>query len=152
VARSDARLGARRMVPRSIRYQLARFCEWEKETPDEYRYRISPVSLVRARQQGLKVTQLVAMLNRYAQAVPPSLIKALERWDKHGSEARLEKMVVLRVSSDEILQALRKSRASRYLGEPLGSASIAIKPGAVDKVLAVLAELGYLGEIRGTAD
>jgi len=148
-ARSDARLSARRLFPRSIRYQLARFCEWEKETPGEYLYRISPASLGRARQQGLKVSQLVSILTRYAKAVPPSLIKALERWEQLGSEALLEKMVVLRVSSGEILQALRRSRASRYLGVPLGPASIEIKLGAMDKVLAALAELGYLGELRG---
>jgi hypothetical protein len=148
VVNSDARVGARRMVPRGARYQLARFCELEKETPDGYLYRISPVSLLRARQQGLMVSQLVTLLNRNAKAVAPSLIKALERWDKQGVEARLEQMVVLRVVSDEVIQALRKSRASRFLGETLGPTSIAIKPGAVDKVRGVLAELGYLGEIR----
>ncbi len=152
VARSDARISARRLSPRSLRYQLARFCEWEKETPDEYQFRISQASLARAQVQGLKVSQLIAMLNRYAKVVPPSLVKALERWDKQGSEARMEKMVVLRVSSEEILQALRKSRASRFLGEPLGPATIAIKPGAMDKVLGALAELGYLGEIRGESE
>jgi hypothetical protein len=152
VARSDARISAMRLVPRRVRYQLARFCEWEKETPDEYQYRISSTSLSRARQQGLTVGQLLAMLNRYAKAVPPTLIKALERWDKQGSEARLEKMVVLRVASEDILLALRKSRASRFLGEPLGPSTIAVKPGAIEKVLGILAELGYLGEIRGDVD
>ena len=152
VARSDARISAKRLVPRRVRYQLARFCEWEKETPDEYQYRISSTSLSRARQQGLKVSQLLAMLNRYAKAVPPSLIKALERWDKQGSEVRLEKMVVLRVASEDILLALRKSRASRFLGEPLGPSTIAVKSGAIEKVLGALAELGYLGEIRGDVE
>jgi hypothetical protein len=152
VARSDARISARRLVPRRVRYQLARFCDWEKETPDEYIYRISVASLSRARQQGLTVSQLLLMLNRYAKAVPPSLIKALERWDKQGREVRLEKMVVLRVTSEDILQALRKSRASRFLGEPLGPTTIAVKPGAIEKVLGELAELGYLGEIRGEAE
>lgn len=152
LARSDAHVSARRLTPRSVRYQLARFCEWEKETPDEYQYRISPASLIRAQQQGLKVSQLIAMLNKYAKAVPPSLIKALERWEKQGSEAKVEKMVVLRVTSEEILQALRKSRASRFLGEPLSPVTIAVKPGAIEKVLAALAELGYLGEIRGDID
>ncbi len=147
--RSDARISARRFVPRRVRYQVARFCEWEKESLDEYQYRITPASLALALRQGLKVSQLVGILNQYAKAVPPSLIKTLERWEKHGCEARLERMVVLRVASPEILQAVRSSRASRFLGEPLGPASIAVKPGAVDKVLAVLAELGYLGEIRG---
>jgi hypothetical protein len=54
--------------------------------------------------------------------------------------------------SAEVLQALRKSRASRYLGEPIGPAAITIKSGASQKVLAALAELGYLGEIRGEDD
>jgi len=149
IARSDARVSARRLSPRSLRYQVARFCDWEKETPDEYQFRISPASLTRAQQQGLKVSQLIAMLNHYAKPVSPSLVNALERWEKQGSEARMEKMVVLRLASEEILQALRKSRASRFLGEQLGPATIAIKPGAMDKVLGALAELGYLGEIRG---
>ena len=151
-ARSDARIGARRLTPRSVRYQLARFCDWEKETPEEFQYRISPTSLMRARQQGLNVSQLVTLLNKSAKAVPPSLIKALERWDKQGSEARLEKMLVLRVASEDILQALRKSRVSRFLGEPLGPATIAVKPGAMEKVLGALAELGYLAENRGNPE
>jgi hypothetical protein len=152
VVRSDARLGARRTVPRRVRYQVARFCEWVKETPDEYQYRISPASLTRARQQGLTVSQLVSLLNRHAKTVPPSLIKALERWDKLGNDARFEKMVVLRVVSEDILVALRKSRASRFLGESLGPTTVAVKTGAVDKVLGALAELGYLGEKRGDVE
>jgi hypothetical protein len=131
---------------------VARFCEWEKESPDEYQYRIRPASLTRARQQGLTVSQLISLLNRYAKAVPPSLIKALERWELQGSEARFEQMVVLRVVSEEILVALRKSRAGRFLGESIGPTTVAVKAGAVDKVLGALAELGYLGEIRGDAD
>jgi hypothetical protein len=152
VARSDARLSARRLVPRRVRYQISRFCEWEKETPDDYQYRINSASLSRARKQGLTVSQLISMINRYANPVPPSLIKALERWDQQGSEVRLERMVVLRVASEDILQALRRSRANRFLGEPLGPTTIAIKPGAIQKVLGALAELGYLGEIRGDLD
>jgi hypothetical protein len=131
LARSDLRISAKRLVSRRVRYQAARFCDWEKETPDEYRYRIT---------------------NRYAKAVPPNLIKALERWDKQGNEFRLEKMLVLRVASEDILQVLRKSRASRFIGEPLGPTTVAIKPGAVEKVLSALAEAGYLGEVREDLD
>ena len=152
VVRSDARVSARRLVTRRVRYQLARFCEWGKETPDEYQYQISSASLTNARKQGLTVSQLLTLLTRYAKVVPPSLIKALERWDKTGSEARLEKLVILRVTSAEVLQALRKSRANRFLGEPLGPTTVAIKPGAAQKVLGALAELGYLGEIRGKVE
>jgi hypothetical protein len=148
MVRSDARISARRLVPRRARYQLARFCEWGKETSEEYQYQISSASLTNARKQGLTIAQLLVLLNRYAKVVPPSLVKALERWDKTGSDARLEKLVILRVTSIEVLQALRNSRASRFLGEPLGPTTIVIKPGATQKVLGALAELGYLGEIR----
>ncbi len=150
--RSDARLSVRRGVPRHVRYQVARFCDWQAESPEEYQYQISSISLRRARQQGLKVSQLQAILERNAGVVPPSLIRALERWDKQGCEARLERMVVLRVTSPEILQALRKSPAGRFLSESLGPNSISVKPAAVDKVLRALAELGYLGEIRGEVE
>ena len=148
LVRSDARLSVRRLVPRRVRYQLARFCEWGKETPDEYQYQITSASLAIAKKQGLTVSQLLALLNRYAKVIPPSLVKALERWEKTGSDARLENLVILRVTSIEVLQALRNSRASRFLGEPLGPTTIVIKPGAAQKILGALAELGYLGEIR----
>ena len=42
-----------------------------------------------------------------------------------------------------------ESLLSRFLGDPLGPTIMTIKPGSAQKVLAVLAELGYLGEIRG---
>ena len=148
IVRSNARLHAPRRLPALARYQLARFCEWEKEDEQAYTYRLTPASLERARQQGLTVGHLLSLLRRHAEAMPPTLVKALERWDAQGSAARLETLLVLRVGSPEVLQALRQSKAARFLGEPLGPATIAIKPGAAEKVLAALAELGYLGELK----
>jgi hypothetical protein len=72
----------------------------------------------------------------------------LERWEEQGSQARLERLLVLRLSSAEILQELRASRAARFLGEPLGPTAVIVKPGTREKVLAALAEMGYLGESR----
>jgi hypothetical protein len=60
----------------------------------------------------------------------------------------LQTVSVLRLSTPELLQAVRNSRAARFLGEPLGSTAVIVKTGAIDKVLAVLAEMGYLGEIE----
>jgi hypothetical protein len=148
IVRSDACIHAPRLAPRTARYQLARFCQWEKESPDGYDYRLTPVSLARASQQGLAVQHLLILLRKSAEALPPSLVKALERWEAHGSQVRIESLSVLRFHSPEVLQALRSSRAARFLGEPLGPAAVAVKPGAEQKVLAVLAELGYLGESR----
>jgi hypothetical protein len=147
---SDARLRVPRLASRAIRYQIARFCDWEGETEDAYRYRLTPSSLEQARQQGLKLSQLEALLRRHSDHLPPSLSKALERWDTHGSQARLEKAVILRVNNPDLLQALRSSRAARFLGDPLGPTTVIVKSGAEKKVMEVLAEMGYLmeGEIE----
>jgi hypothetical protein len=148
IIRSDAHLYVPRLVPRAIRYQVARFCEWDRETTDGYDYHLTPASLTRAKQQGLGVQHLLSLLRKSGEAIPPSLVKALERWEAHGSAARLETVSVLRFNSPEVLQALRSSRAARFLGDPLGPASITVKSGAEQKVLAILAELGFLGEIK----
>lgn len=143
---SDARLRVPRLVPRTTRYQAARFCIWEGEREMVYAYRITPASLERARQQGLLISHLLKLLQSYALAVPPSLVTALERWEKRGSEARIERAMILRVRSPKMLKTLKNSRAARFLGDPLGPTVITVKPGAWEKVLAILAELGYLGE------
>lgn len=148
LARSDARLQLSTGVPRAVRYQIARFCDWEKREGNLYRYRLTPASLERARRQGLRVSHLLVLLRRHAETVPPTLIKALERWEEVGVEARFEKLIVMRFTSPEIMQKVRASRAARFLGDPLGPTAIVVKPGAQEKVLAILAELGYLGEIR----
>lgn len=146
--RSDARLIVPRLAPRAVRYQIARFCEWEAEKPDTYSYRITPRSLARARSQGLRANHLLALLQRHARTVAPSLVRALERWERVGVEARLAQVVILRLSTPELLQAVRSSKAGRFLGEPLGPTAIIVKPGAQDRVIAALAELGYLAEVE----
>lgn len=144
---SDGRVTALPLAPRAVRYQLARFCEWENEQAGEYHYRITPTSLERARQQGLKPAQLLALLRRNAPVVPPPLAQAIDRWEQQGVQAAIRPAVLLRVSSPEILVALRKSRAARFLAEPLTPTIVAIHAGSEEKVLLALVELGYLGEI-----
>lgn len=144
--RADGRLRIPPETSRVARYQLARFGEWQGFKDDFYRYRVTPASLESARKQGLKVEHLLALLNRYAQAVPPSLVTALKRWEAQGSLARIDRLLVLRVRQPEILQALRNSSAQRFLGESLGPTAVVIKPGGWEKVSMVLAESGYLTE------
>ncbi len=138
-----------RLAPRAVRYQLARFCEWEGEKDDVHLYRITPASLTRAGQQGLKPNHLLALLAHHADAgLPPALVKALKRWEAEGTEARTEAQTVLRVSRPEIIEQLRKSKAAKYLGEPLGPTSIIVKGDASRKVAEAMAELGILMEDR----
>jgi hypothetical protein len=146
-ASSNGRILVERTAPRAVRYQMARFCEWNESRPGEYRYTITPASLKKATEQGLKVEHLLSLLAKHAAGgVPPVLVKALKRWEANGTEARVQTQVILRVSRPEVLEELRKSKAGRFLGELLGPTSAVIKDGAQSKVLAALAELGLLAE------
>ena len=152
VARSNGQVIVPRFVPRAVRYQIARFSEWLEPKKDDYLYLLTPASLSRARQQGLKVEHLLALLNKHTGAnIPPPLVKALKRWEVNGTEARVQDAVVLRVSRPEVLDELRKSKAGRFLGEPLGPTAVIVKAGAQSKVMAALAEMGLLAE-DGTGD
>lgn len=134
---------------RPARYQVARFCRWEEPAGEDYLYRLTPSSLQKAREQGLRVTHLLAVLHRCsAGPLPPRLVKALEQWEKFGSQAILEKLSLLRVASPQILEALRQSKAKRYLGEALNATVVIVKPGGEEALRRALAELGYLADLE----
>lgn len=142
---SDGRLLLSNHTPRSVRYQIARFCEWEASSGTEYRYRLTPASLSRAALQGLTPPQLISLLKKHSAApLPPSLMQGLERWMRYGAQARMQQETLLRVASPEILLALQKSRAARYLGEQLTPTTCLVKSGGFSVVAQVLAQLGYL--------
>jgi hypothetical protein len=144
IVRSDARIWVPRAVPRSLRYQVARFCSWLDEKEDGYVYQVTPESLERARQAGLRASHLLGLLRRQAETVPPAFSRALERWEERGTEVRFQRMMVLRLGNPELLQALRNSKAGRFLGDPLGPTAVEVQAQAWTKVVSVLAEMGYL--------
>ena len=148
VVTSDAHIHIHYLMSRLARYQIARFSTWDGEKDGTYFYHVSPNSLESAREQGLKISHLFSLLQRYGQTIPPKMESALGRWEKYGTEAHMEPALILKVRTPEILEALRGSRAARFLGEPLGPTVVKVQPNSFEKVLAILAELGYLGEIH----
>jgi XPB/Ssl2-like helicase family protein len=145
---SQGKITAPRLMSRVVRYQLARFCEWDEDKRDEYRYHITTNSLTKAREQGLKAEHLLSLLVKHSDAgIPPSLVKALKRWEVNGTEARVQTQVVLKVSRPEILEETRKSKAGKYLGEVLSPTAVIVKSGAIQNVLDALTELGLLTEV-----
>ena len=164
VVTSNGKIVVPRFFSRAMRYQISRFCEWgddggraaESDSerriethPDEYQYQVTAQSLSHAKEQGLKAEQLLSLLVKYTNGtVPPALVKALKQWDVHGTEARVEKLLVLRVNRPEILDEMRKSKASKFLGEILSPTAVIVKSGAESKVMAALAEMGLLSEIE----
>jgi len=147
VVASNGLISIDRTAPRVVRYQVSRFCDWDEPREDVYRYRISTNSLTKAKEQGLKAEQLLALLVKHTNnKVPPALVKALKRWEVNGTEARVETQVILRLSKPEIMEEMRKSKAAKYLGEVLSPTAITVKSGAIQKVMEALTELGILGE------
>ena len=148
VVSSNGKITISRYFSRAVRYQIARFCEWDEEKGNEYFYRVTAGSLKHANEQGLKSEQLLALLVKYTNGnVSPALVKALKRWDTSGVEARVESLLLLRVSRPEIMEEIRKSKAGKYLGEVLSPTAVIVKSGAIQKVMAELAELGLLAEV-----
>lgn len=146
---SNGKITISRNFPRAARYQVARFCEWDEAKGDEYAYRVTAKSLKQATQQGLKAEQLLALLVKYTKGgVPPALVKALKTWDAKGIEARMATHSILKVSSPEIVDALRKSKAGKFLGEALSPTAVIIKTGAEAKILEALTELGIFAEVK----
>ncbi len=150
-ATTEGRLILPLLAPRAVRYQVARFCQWEgereRDNGNEYLYRITPAALERAKFQGLRATQLIGLLRRHHDGpIPPMLIQFLERWENTGTQALVERAVLLRVTSPDILAALRKTRAARCLGEVLNETTVLVRPGMEEQVLAGLAEIGFLAE------
>ena len=119
-----------RLAPRALRYQIARFCLWEGETGEEYRYRIAPAGLERAAAQGLRPRQLMGLLRRHvdADAFPPALVQGLERWEAAGTQASVENAVLLRLAHPGILEALKKTRAARFIQEEISPTLVRAAP------------------------
>ncbi len=148
IVASNGKISIPRTFSRAVRYQLARFCEWDEPRGDDYLYRVTAESLKRAAEQGLKAEQLLAMLVKHTNGtVPPALVKGLKRWDARGAEARVESLLLLRVNRPEIMEEIRKSKAGKFLGELISPTAVIVKGGAIQKVLAELAELGVLAEV-----
>lgn len=145
---SNGVLIASTLTPRLARYQVSRFCLWREETDTQYIYQITPLSLSQAAEQGLRIIHLEKLLKKNGQTLPPALVRALNQWQKHGSQVHIQPATILQVETPQILQALRESSAGRFLGESLGPTSAIIQPQAVEKVAEALTRLGYLSEIE----
>ncbi len=144
----DGRITFPATASRSLRYQIARICDWEPATPPVYAYRLSPSSLQTAAAQGLKVSQVLSLLEAAAhRGVPQGLRQAVERAFAQGTPARIERQLILRVDDDAILDELRRQQSTaRYLGEALGSKAVIVRQRDWPALCAAAARVGILIE------
>ena len=144
---SNGTITAYTLTPRIARYQVSRFCNWTSEREETYTYKLTPKSLHTGAEQGLKPVHLETLLKKYGEAPPPSLIKALNQWDKKGSQVKIHPAVILQVEDSKILGVLRESPAGRFISDPLGPTAAIIEPGAAEKVASALVRLGFLSDV-----
>ncbi len=146
LASADGLLRVPLATSRYVRFQTARIADWLPLEEDHYAYRLMPASLERAGQRGITIRRISAFLREATRGdVPPALLGALQRWERAGTEAALDDVIVLKLKSDELLETLSATPALRpYLGERLGPAMIAVRREAVEALRAALAEVGIL--------
>lgn len=130
------------------RFQLARVADWVETREAQYVYRLTPRSLARAREQGIRVPRLIEFLERTSgQALPDSVHKALTRWAERGVEARLEPMLILKTQDAATMDALlRVQEIRRAVVDRFAPNCISIRQRDADAVRAAIVESGLLVE------
>lgn len=149
---TDGRLRVPRRAVRSLRYQIARISKWESIDDENYHYRITPHTLQAAQEQGLEQTHILSILKAAVEKpIPTTLLEALERWSERGSEAWIERSMILQVHDKETLDLLQSNRStSRYLQETLGPTTILIREQDWPQLCTAAARLGLLIEPPAT--
>ena len=132
---------------RAIRYQVSRFCEWNGRSKDGYIYNISPKSLNRSKDQGLKISHFLKLVqSSLTHSFPPKLKHALERWEQNGTQAYFSNVVLLKVSDPEAITQLQTSPVNKFIQAILNPNTAAINPNGMEQIRKTLIELGYLSE------
>lgn len=126
---TDGKITIPRNASQTLRYQIARFCDWIERTEQGTIYHLNPSALERATVQGLQVKQVRSILEKLLDhPLPNPLLQAIARWEQYGCEAYLERTILLRVKDEKVLESLRANRrTARYLGEILAPTIAMVK-------------------------
>ena len=150
----DATVVVPAATDRFVRFQVARLSDWEpwevKGSQAVYHYRLTPRSLARAKETGIPLRRALTFLSgKSGQPLPESLRRAVESWEEEGVRIRVRQTTLLVVKDAEVLEALRAAPGVRpLLGEVVGPLAVTVRPGERDRLLAAVAELGYLSDVE----
>jgi len=137
------------------RFQLARVADWVTSPlvggieGDPFVYRLTPTSLERARRQGIPAARVLEFLGQVISApVPRSIETALTRWEARGAEVRLERVVLLRLSSEGLMAQIAASPLTRHLiRERIGPAAALVRERDWPRLVAALGKTGLLPDV-----
>lgn len=132
------------------RFQVARVAEpgplQNRELSEPYQYFITPASLSRAREEGIRPERVLSFLQEASgRPLPASLKRAIERWVQNGLEGRLQTAVIIRVKDASILDTLQSNARTRPLiGERLGDLAAVVLTENWREFQQVTTQLGLL--------
>jgi hypothetical protein len=139
------------IMPAALRYerfQLARIATLDR-VGDPYTYRITPASMERARSQRIDLERMLHFLSELSAAPLPETVRSgLSRWHQEGTEVWLEEVVLLRVTSEELLQQIvNQPKTGRYIKRVLGPTAAVVSQKDWSRLRTALAESGLLAEV-----
>jgi hypothetical protein len=136
------------LARRYERFQLARVTDWI-HTGDHFVYRLTPTALERGRQQGIAVARVLEFLGQVTDAPVPHFIEAaLTRWETRGTEARLERVVLLRLSDEGLMTQVVSSPLTRDLiQERTGPTTALVRGRDWHRLVAALGKMGLLPDV-----
>jgi hypothetical protein len=132
------------------RFQVARVAEpmplESGERTDPYRFQLTPESLRRANEEGIRPDRVLSFLEKTSgRTIPTSVRRAIERWSDKGLEGRLQTTVILRVRDAAILDTLQSNPKTRpYIGERLGDLAAVLQIDDWRAFQQLTAQLGLL--------
>jgi hypothetical protein len=132
------------------RFQTARVADWDETRVDAFAYRLTPRSLRRAQEQGIRPARVLEFLVEKSGApLPAAVTRAVERW-ADGEDVQLVRMLVLRARDAAALDALLRLDALRRAGAERLAPTVALLRAqdvrAVRALRAAIAGTGVLVE------
>ena len=134
-------------TPLLLRYQLARCADWPAQKGGAYVYRITPRSLTRAREQGVRAAHILPLLENLLGSVPDALGSAVRRWESRGTEAliRSERLIVPR-SPEAAAKLAELAEKNRGMIARLDGPAYIVPRTAAARLRRRLIEQGFLLE------
>ncbi len=147
----DGKIVTGKAVPRLLRYQIARFCEWEKIEKDRFTFRVSPKSLEEAKKNGLTADAFIGMLKRSnRRELPLKLIQAIKNWDTGHVQASIYHASILTVQDPKTIDRLLENRdTSRWILQRLNPTTVVVTLKGEYAVRRGLAEQEILTDMDG---
>jgi len=150
------RSGFQLLVPigrRYERFQVGRVAEW-LDSGERYRYRLTPASLQRAKEQRITIPRVLTFLEDHLQGpVPRHMREALTQWDERGTEASLHQAVLLRTTNEAIMErALASGRVAHLVEERISPTAVVVRRGDWPEMIEALEQLGLLADAQDAAE